>query len=134
MNRGFSPLHLRMGTDPVLKSSVPFGILDTGHKPKEIVILSVMQYYENPLKLKYLSIRSPPFFLLSSHYKVLKKRNEQCCSHWKPPPSSSVPLVSRCVWCMCFVHMSEVIHILTPADQQVMNCALNSAESSCCRP
>jgi len=45
-----------MGTDSVLKSSVPFGILDTGHKPKKIVIFSVMQYYEKPLQLKYLSI------------------------------------------------------------------------------
>jgi len=95
-----------MGTDPVLKSSVPFGILDTGHKPQKIVIFSVMQYYENPLQLKYLSIRFPPFFLLGSHYKVLKKRNERCCSCWKPPPPSIVPLMSHCVWCICFVHVS----------------------------
>jgi hypothetical protein len=79
-------LHLRMGTDPVLKSSVPFGILDTGHKSKNFIISSVTQNYENPLQLKYLSIRFLPFCLSSSHYKMLKWEMNSVV-HIEPPPS-----------------------------------------------
>lgn len=110
--RSTEALHLRMGTDPVLKSSVPFGILDTGHKSKNIIISSVTQYYENPLQLKYLSIRFLSFCLLSSQYKMLK-REMNSAVHIETPPQWCATCVLLCMMYVCCTYVSEVIHVLT---------------------
>jgi hypothetical protein len=112
---------------------VRFGMLDIGHRSKNNLILSVMWCCENSLQLKYQSLWFSPFYLLCCHYTLIGKRNEWCSSPSNSPVVCHLCAIMYCVCVFC-TSFNEIICVVTPRKQQVMNCAFNAAESSCYLP